>query len=57
MQIIKCAKTIILQEERHLMEMDAAKRMASEAMFFIEESIKNNLYILHKEWGFMTLIM
>lgn len=40
-QLIPRAKTVLLQGERHLMEMDCPERMASEAMFFIEESKKN----------------
>jgi pimeloyl-ACP methyl ester carboxylesterase len=41
MQIIPRAKTVLLQGERHLMEMDCPERMASEALFFIDESRKN----------------
>lgn len=41
MQLIPRAKSVLLQGERHLMEMDCAERMAREAMFFIEESKKN----------------
>lgn len=41
MQIIPRAKTVLLQGERHLMEMDCPDRMASEAFFFIDESKKN----------------
>ena len=41
MQIVPRAKTILLQGERHLMEMDCLDRMVSEACFFIEESKKN----------------
>lgn len=40
MQTINRAKTVILQGERHLMEMDCAERMASEAIYFIDESRK-----------------
>ena len=38
MQLIPGAKTVLLQGERHLMEMDCPDRMASEALFFIQES-------------------
>lgn len=41
MQIIPGVKAVLLQGERHLMEMDCPDRMASEAMFFIDESRKN----------------
>ena len=40
-QMIPKAKTVLLQGERHLMEMDCPDRMASEAFFFIDESKKN----------------
>lgn len=40
MKIINRAKTVILQGERHLMEIDCPLRVASEAIFFIEESKK-----------------
>ena len=40
MQIIPGVKAVLLQGERHLMEMDCPERMASEAMFFIDESRK-----------------
>ncbi len=40
METINRAKTIILQGERHLMEMDCPDRMASEAIFFMEEAKK-----------------
>lgn len=40
-QTVPNAKTVILQGERHLMEMDCPDRMASEVMFFIDESRKN----------------
>lgn len=40
MKIINRAKTVIIQGERHLMEMDCPERMASEALFFIDESRK-----------------
>ncbi|MEE8717306.1 MAG: alpha/beta hydrolase [Coriobacteriales bacterium] len=38
--ITKRAKTVFLQGERHLMEMDCPERMAEECLFFIEESRK-----------------
>ena len=41
MQIIPGVKTVLLQGERHLMEMDCPERMASETFFFIDESRKN----------------
>ncbi len=41
METVHRAKTIILQGERHLMEMDCPERMASEAMFFMDEAVKN----------------
>lgn len=41
MQIIPRAKTVLLQGERHLLEMDCAERMVSEIIFFIDESRKN----------------
>lgn len=40
MQTIRLAKTVLIQGERHLMEMDCPEKMASEIGFFIEESRK-----------------
>lgn len=37
MRVTKRAKSVILQGERHLMEMDCPERMASEALFFTDE--------------------
>ncbi|MGI6212456.1 MAG: alpha/beta fold hydrolase [Anaerovoracaceae bacterium] len=41
MEIVPKARTVLLQGERHLMEMDCPDRMASEVFFFIDESKKN----------------
>lgn len=40
MEIVPGARTVLLQGERHLMEMDCPDRMASEVFFFIDESKK-----------------
>ena len=38
MQLVKRSRTVILQGERHLMEIDCADRVVNEAVFFIEDS-------------------
>lgn len=40
MRVTKGAKTVFLQGERHLMEMDCPERMVSEGLFFIDELAK-----------------
>ncbi len=40
MRITKGAKTVMLQGERHLLEMDCPQRMVDEAFFFIDELAK-----------------
>ncbi len=40
-QMIKGAKTVLLQGEKHLFEIDCPERFASEIYFFIDESKKN----------------
>lgn len=42
MGTIRRAKTVLIQGERHLMEMDCPERMAREMSFFIDESKKND---------------
>ena len=46
MEFIHGAKTVLLQGEHHLMEMDCPDRMASEAIFFINEKPEGLLMLI-----------